>query len=237
MIKAVTLDLWDTIIQSEQGPIEPYVIMELESIIKTIERAVKVDMDELIKAYNSLVEYRGVFNPRVYAKLIIALLGLDINANIVEEALIAYENGGSQYKPRLIDGARELLQYAKGIGLKVAVITNTHFSSGTIHKILMNSGIGEYIDLIVSSADYEVLKPHPRIFQIALQQLNINPHEAVHIGDSCIRDVLGAYVAGLKPVLYARRQKSVDKCIRIPGLKVVYSLREAINVVEELLHA
>jgi len=101
----------------------------------------------------------------------------------------------------------------------------------------MNSGIGEYIDLIVSSADYEVLKPHPRIFQIALQQLNINPHEAVHIGDSCIRDVLGAYVAGLKPVLYARRQKSVDKCIRIPGLKVVYSLREAINVVEGLIHA
>ncbi len=235
MIKAVFLDLWDTLIYSEPGPIETYTRMELESITKTLSRVKNIDIDRVARAYRVLVEYRGVIKPGVYAKLLASLLGFNPNDPLLEEVAVEYEFGAVQYTPRVVEGARELLEYIKNKGLKTALVTNTHFSSSTLRIILGNAGLSRYIDVIVSSADYEVLKPHPRIFEIAMNALGVKPFEAIHIGDSCSRDVLGAYVSGIKPILYARRSESIRACEEIPGLTIIYSLREAIPVLEKIL--
>jgi len=68
-----------------------------------------------------------------------------------------------------------------------------------------------------------------------MNALGVKPFEAIHIGDSCSRDVLGAYVSGIKPILYARRSESIRACEEIPGLTIIYSLREAIPVLEKIL--
>ncbi|MCC6011154.1 MAG: HAD hydrolase-like protein, partial [Desulfurococcaceae archaeon] len=68
----------------------------------------------------------------------------------------------------------------------------------------------------------------------ALRAIRVKPEETVHIGDSCRRDVIGSVLAGLKPVLYARSQSSVELCkaLRIP---VVKNLTDAIGVIEAML--
>ena len=49
-------------------------------------------------------------------------------------------------------------------------------------------------------------KPDAAIFNAALKSLNVQPHEAVFIGDNPNADVLGAQAAGLKGI-WKRNQR------------------------------
>ncbi|NDJ59889.1 MAG: HAD family hydrolase [Chloroflexi bacterium] len=53
----------------------------------------------------------------------------------------------------------------------------------------------------ISAADVGYLKPHPTIFQTALNCLNIKPTEAVFIGDNPEADIAGAQSVGMRAVL------------------------------------
>jgi putative hydrolase of the HAD superfamily len=46
-----------------------------------------------------------------------------------------------------------------------------------------------------------VEKPHPEIFQMALQRSGIKPDEAVYVGDTYPTDIGGAELAGLRGIL------------------------------------
>jgi len=48
-------------------------------------------------------------------------------------------------------------------------------------------------------------KPDPRIFQLALEQAEVEPHQAIYVGDSVIADVPGAHAAGVGAVWMNRR--------------------------------
>jgi HAD superfamily hydrolase (TIGR01509 family) len=50
---------------------------------------------------------------------------------------------------------------------------------------------------VVSSAQAGAAKPDPRLFQLALQQINTSPDRAVHVGDSP-DDEEGARRAGMR---------------------------------------
>ena len=47
-----------------------------------------------------------------------------------------------------------------------------------------------------------IVKPDPKIFQIALQRLNIRPEHAIMIGDSLISDIKPALSLGMKAILF-----------------------------------
>ncbi|MEM0001551.1 MAG: HAD family hydrolase [Desulfurococcaceae archaeon] len=233
MITAISLDLWDTLIESEQGPLESYTLMELEALRKIIGESKNIEKDEIIESYLKLHKYRSVIKPETFAKLLCYLLGINQHDQLLNKAIEAYVEAGYNYFPKLIAGAVELLEYSKKRGLKVVVVTNTHFTGRTVHKMLENIGIAKYVDFVISSADYEVLKPNPRLFKIALDLLKANPWEVIHIGDSCTRDVLGAFSAGMKSILYARREKSIEACKHVPLLGVIKDLREAIPILKK----
>jgi len=57
-----------------------------------------------------------------------------------------------------------------------------------------------YFDPILISGGLGIAKPDPRIFQIALEKLRVQPDRAVMVGDNLNRDVQGARRAGLKAV-------------------------------------
>ncbi len=95
-------------------------------------------------------------------------------------------------------GAKKLLRQAKG-HCKVALISNfTH--APVIYKSLRKIGISEYFDVVVVSDEVGWRKPCGKIFQTALNKLQIQPCEAVFIGDNPIEDIKGAQEAGLKTV-------------------------------------
>jgi 2-haloalkanoic acid dehalogenase type II len=54
------------------------------------------------------------------------------------------------------------------------------------------------VQFILVSETVRAYKPHRRVFQMALDQLGLSPHEVLHVGDSDVDDVKGAKAAGLQ---------------------------------------
>src|SRR5437867_373828 len=54
------------------------------------------------------------------------------------------------------------------------------------------------IQFIVVTETVRAYKPDRRLFQRALERLDVQPHEVLHVGDSEVDDVSGAKAAGLQ---------------------------------------
>jgi putative hydrolase of the HAD superfamily len=65
-------------------------------------------------------------------------------------------------------------------------------------------GLGELVDVQVSSAWAGARKPHPRIFAHALTKLGADPDESAFVGDTWGPDVAGPRTLGMTPLYVSR---------------------------------
>ena len=63
------------------------------------------------------------------------------------------------------------------------------------------AGLSEYLEFVIDSSLVGVEKPHPEIFEMALERSGIKPDEAVYVGDTYPTDIGGAELAGLHGIL------------------------------------
>lgn len=94
-----------------------------------------------------------------------------------------------------LPGATSLLNALQG-KCKMGIITNGFTALQQIR--LERTGLRDHFDLIVISEQVGVAKPHPRIFDYALEQAG-NPDRArvLMVGDTAESDILGGMNAGL----------------------------------------
>jgi HAD superfamily hydrolase (TIGR01549 family) len=83
------------------------------------------------------------------------------------------------------------------------------------------------VDAVVGSRAHGFVKPHPTIFQVALEQLGVMPAEAVMVGDSLEEDVEGARALGLRAILIDREDRHRDVPERLTDL---YGLPAALGL-------
>jgi HAD superfamily hydrolase (TIGR01549 family) len=83
------------------------------------------------------------------------------------------------------------------------------------------------VDAVVGSRAHGYVKPHPTIFQAALQQLGVQPTDAVMIGDSLEEDVEGARALGLRAILMDREDRHPGFAERLTDL---YGLPAALGL-------
>lgn len=108
----------------------------------------------------------------------------------------------------LREGAKKLIKQAKEL-CKVGLISNfTH--APVIYKSLRKLGINQFFNVVVVSDENGWRKPSPKIFQDALDKLQVQACEVVYIGDSPIEDIKGAKQAGLKTVFVPSQFNSLD---------------------------
>jgi len=80
----------------------------------------------------------------------------------------------------------------------LAVLTN---GPGDVQRTkLRASGLERFFVVTIASGDIGFGKPDPQIFTAGLQRLGVCADEAIAIGDSLERDVVGAHNAGLRCV-------------------------------------
>lgn len=83
------------------------------------------------------------------------------------------------FTPRLVNGAKELVQLLHGFGYRLGVATgSTH---QVVEELLLKTGIRDYFSDLVSSEDVQFSKPHPQPYQLLLQQLQVRPDQALVI--------------------------------------------------------
>jgi len=94
------------------------------------------------------------------------------------------------------------LQQARAAGIRLGIVTNASQPMSMRDAELRELGLLSYFpDCRIAAADIGYLKPHPRIFEAALQRLDVQPEETVFIGDDPTADVFGATHAGMRAVL------------------------------------
>jgi len=84
--------------------------------------------------------------------------------------------------------------------LSLGLVSN--FSYGkAIREALRKLRLDRFLDVVVISDEVGWRKPHPKIFQIFLDELKLDPDEAIYVGDDLKYDIEGAKAAGMKTVL------------------------------------
>jgi len=82
-------------------------------------------------------------------------------------------------------------------GLLVAVCSNW---SWDLDRALAQAGLDGTAQVVVTSAQVGVRKPHPRIFERTIEQCGVAPGDTVFVGDTWYPDVEGPLAAGMRPV-------------------------------------
>ncbi len=96
------------------------------------------------------------------------------------------------------------LKRLKTLGYRMALISNASDDPNT--QVLVDKlGVREFFEVIVSSASQGVRKPNPKIFETALEQMNLTPNSVAMVGDTLGADILGARNAGLFGIWIKRR--------------------------------
>lgn len=95
--------------------------------------------------------------------------------------------------PGLCEGAAEFLS---GCGLPVWLVTNS--DTGYVEQAVRQCGIVPAG--IVTSEMARCPKPHPGIYQLALELSGLAPDQVVHIGDSLQGDALGPAKLGIRTI-------------------------------------
>lgn len=102
---------------------------------------------------------------------------------------------------RVYDDVAPALAELKLGGLKLGVISN--FDS-RLYDVLRACGLDQFFDSVHISTRVGAAKPHPAIFQAALNYHGVEPRQAWHVGDSIRDDVEGAEAIGIGAALIDR---------------------------------
>jgi 2-haloacid dehalogenase len=76
------------------------------------------------------------------------------------------------------------------------------------------------VEFILISEAVRAYKPHPLVFQNALQRLGLQPNEVLHVGDSDVDDVKGAKAAGLRVAWVNRDGRSRRADVPPPDFEI-----------------
>jgi HAD superfamily hydrolase (TIGR01509 family) len=75
-----------------------------------------------------------------------------------------------------------MLSRLKRDGLRLAVCSNAIRDS--VELMLQKAGLRDYLEFVVSNEDVKKAKPHPEIYEIAIQRLGLTPDEVVIVEDA-----------------------------------------------------
>ena len=116
----------------------------------------------------------------------------------------------------VFEGAHELLQnLSKDYSLHI--ITNGFES--VQHYKLANSGLQPYFEFTFTAEKVGFKKPHPKIFETAIQETQARVEHSLMVGDSLEADIEGALQCGMHAVHFnSHEEERHDKCLIVDSL-------------------
>ena len=137
----------------------------------------------------------------------------NMSDDIVAEALRAmYTVTQSNWYPEA--DAVPTLHTLRERGFRLGLISNAADDANT-QALIDKGGFRPYLEFIRSSATLGKRKPHPAIFQAALDYFQVPANQALMIGDLLETDILGANRVGMKSVWITRRIDSIEPVERL----------------------
>lgn len=125
--------------------------------------------------------------------------------------------------PKLIDGAKELLDYLKEKGYRIHICSNGF--SELQYKKLKATGLDGFFDTVILSEHAGANKPSRQFFEYALSQAKADIATTLMIGDNYDTDIVGAMNSGIDGMLYNRWEKTF-----VPDGPVTYIVAELSDI-------
>jgi putative hydrolase of the HAD superfamily len=204
MLRAVLFDWGDTLMEFRFD----------EELMDAAFRAglAALDRDDLASADDIRAHFREHFEPLFwvpgtieeieYPGLIRQTLdhfGIEISDDELARFLKAEH---AAWEPARVLGSttHALLEALRARGLRLGLVSNAFDPGWLLHRDLEQMGIAQRIDFAVFSSEVGKRKPHPEIFERALDALGVAPEEAMFVGDRLYEDVRGSNEVGMTSV-------------------------------------
>ena len=174
-------------------------------------------LDRSRKIFFPMIEEAHVTNQEAHFEVVLQQLmddfGILLNREItLKELLEVYYlevYSGRRGYPEVM----RVLSRLKEMGVLMGVVSNTtnpQFMKEREMKIL---GLQSYFDFAIYSSSTPFRKPHPSIFELAIDNFKIEPQEILFVGDNFSLDVVGAKKVGMKSAWVNRECKTISKDI------------------------
>lgn len=210
-IRAVFFDLDDTLIDWSRktisaGTVSRQHVDNMHSYVKQLGHAVP-SREQFYTLFNETVvaawtEAKKAWTGVNFGKVVKETLKaaqIDISAIDIHDVLLAYDwrpvPGIEPYPEAL-----SVLSTLKKAGYKLGLITNSMQPMWMRDIELRTYGFLPYFDVRVTSGDVGYMKPHPYIYLSALRQIDVEPSEAIFVGDRPGNDIAGANRVGMVSV-------------------------------------
>ena len=169
----------------------------------------------------------GIYNPQIfidYTRRIIEGMG-GSGERVGTAARDIYDEWSACHHFTLYDDVPDVLRHLHGQGLTIGLISNTQRCLASFQSHFALDGL---FAVTVSSAAHGYMKPHPSIFQTALERAGASVEESLMVGDSLDHDIAGARRLGMRAVLVSR---AGDAPACPPDVPVIRTLRELPDLV------
>lgn len=111
-----------------------------------------------------------------------------------------------------------LIAYIRRLKPHIATVllSNTWFREG--HMLLLQYGIADAFLYSVTSAEEGVMKPDPRIFEVALARTGAQPAEAIFV-DDMEENVAAARALGMHAIHFTDTESTIAQLVRLTGIR------------------
>jgi len=234
MLKAVTFDLWQTLILDKPEGLRWAREDRVRGIHDVLAReGIAVEVAAVGQAYDAVgarleeiwatrrdVESRG------QVRLLLECLGLDMavspDGRVMDDLDRAYCLPILSALPVPNTGALDVLRALSSRGLVLGLVCNTGRTPGKMLRLVLERlGLAAYLSVFSFSDEVGLRKPHPEIFHRTLTALGVVPAEAAHVGDDVTTDVAGALAVGMRAIHLCQ---STSLCQHSDGVEIIPSL-------------
>jgi putative hydrolase of the HAD superfamily len=186
--------------------------------------------------YEPLFWVPGTIEELEYPGLVRRLLA-DFDLEVTDDELDRFlEAEHAAWDPARQLGAHThaLLDSLRDRGLKTGLVSNAFDPGWLLHRDLEKMGLAKRLDVAVFSSEVGRRKPDESIFRAALQALEVEPEEAVFVGDRRYEDVRGAKELGMTTVLAVWFRADEDERGVDPDYEA-FTPMDVLNIVRRLL--
>jgi putative hydrolase of the HAD superfamily len=237
VIDAVLFDWGDTLFHFAWD--ESLVEAGWEAGLATLDREGLPGHDETAarfrERYLPLLWIPGSLDEIEYPAMVRELLegfGIELSEDDLSGFLEA-EHSAWEPARQLGDSTHALLDSLRERELKTGLVSNAFDPGWLLHNDLERMGIAERLDAAVFSSEVGKRKPHPAIFEAALERLGVEPERSLFVGDRRFEDVRGAKEAGMTTVLAYWFRADEDERGLEPDYEA-FTQMDVLNVVRRL---
>lgn len=215
-IRAVTFDLWDTVLVDDsdepkrrQEGLLPKPQERRRLVLEFLERHAPTKREEVDAAYDAVDQafnrdwHQNNHTWTVARRMnrLLSDLNRELPANELAELVRLHEEMELGVRPDLAPGVRDALRALFG-RYRLGVISDTIFSPGRIlRRILAAEGLIDMFEAFAFSDEVGRSKPDKKMFTTLADRLGIAPEETVHVGDREKNDVEGPQAVGARAIL------------------------------------